>query len=110
MVEKLVEITDANFEAEITRSDTPCVLDFWAEWCGPCQMLTPVMHEIAGIYQDKIKVGKVNVDRSPRLASRFGIMSIPSLLFMKDGEVIEKSVGVVSKKEIEKRISNLLEQ
>ncbi|WP_143962314.1 thioredoxin [Litoribacter populi] len=93
---KAIEITDANFE-EIIKSEQPILVDFWAEWCGPCKMIGPVVEEIAGEYEGKAVVGKVDVDSNPAVAQKFGIRSIPTLLFFKNGEIVDKQVGAVPK-------------
>ncbi len=100
----VLEITKDNFEAEVLKSDKPVLLDFWAAWCGPCRMLSPVVDEVAE-ENPQIKVGKVNVDEQSSLAASFGIMSIPTLLFFKDGRQADASVGVVPKTVIEKMIA-----
>ncbi len=94
-----IEITAENFENEVLNSDKPVLIDFWAAWCGPCRMLSPVVDEIAE-ENDNVKVGKVNVDEQLELAAQFGIQSIPTLLFFKDGKQIDRSVGVASKSAI----------
>jgi thioredoxin 1 len=93
---KAIEITDANFE-EVINTDQPILVDFWAEWCGPCKMIGPVVEEIAGEYEGKAVVGKVDVDSNPNVAAKFGIRSIPTLLFFKNGEIVDKQVGAVPK-------------
>ena len=92
-------INNANFEEEVLRSDRPVLVDFWASWCGPCRMVAPVVEEIAQEHPE-IKVGKVNVDEEPELASRFGIMSIPTLLVFKDGKLANQMVGARPKADI----------
>lgn len=101
----IIEITNANFSAEVENSEVPVLLDFWASWCGPCRMLSPVVDELAEQYEGKIKFGKVNVDEQPRLAMNFGIESIPMLIFFKNGKPVDASVGVVPKEQIEAMIS-----
>ena len=95
----VIVITAQNFETEVTASDKTVLIDFWASWCGPCRMLSPVVDEIAEERSD-IKVGKINVDEEPELAGRFGVMSIPTLIVLVGGEVKNKSVGVIPKDKI----------
>lgn len=95
-----LQITKNNFEEEVKHSDIPVLLDFWAAWCGPCQMLSPVIREIAEEYDGKAKIGKVNVDEEPELASMFGVASIPTVVVMKNGKVINTSIGYKPKEQI----------
>ncbi len=104
---KAVEITDANFE-EIIGSGKPILVDFWAEWCGPCKMIGPAVEELAGDYEGKAIVGKVNVDLNPNTAAKFGIRSIPTLLFFKNGEIVDKQVGAVAKSALAKKLDAVL--
>ncbi len=94
------EVTEQNFEKEVLNSKDTVLLDFWASWCGPCRMLSPVIEEISNEYFDKVKVGKVNVDEQSELAQKFGIMSIPTLMVFKNGEHIDTKIGVRPKTEI----------
>ena len=95
----LIDVTSANFEKEILNSEKTVLLDFWATWCGPCQMIAPTVHEIADERAD-ILVGKVNVDDQPALAQQFGIVSIPTLIVMKNGQIVNKAVGLRSKEQL----------
>ena len=96
-----IKLTDQNFEQEVLRADMPVLVDFWASWCGPCQMLAPVIAEIAEEYAGKVKVGKVNVDEQPNLANRYGIASIPTVMLFKNGEVVSTSLGYRPKNDLE---------
>jgi thioredoxin 1 len=100
MAANMVTLTDATFSSEVINSATPVVVDFWAEWCGPCKMLTPVLDELAGEYAGKVKVGKLNIDEHQQLAINYGINSIPTLLFFKGGKVVEQVVGLKSKRDL----------
>ncbi|MCD8019504.1 MAG: thioredoxin [Clostridiales bacterium] len=95
----VTKITEDNFDNEVLNSDQPVLIDFWAAWCGPCQMLSPIVEEVAGEVDD-VKVCKLNVDEEPELASRFGVMSIPTLVVMDQGKIVNQSVGYISKQEV----------
>ncbi|MBN8569528.1 MAG: thioredoxin [Ignavibacteria bacterium] len=92
-----LEITDANFDAEVINSDKPVLIDFWAVWCGPCKLIAPVVEEVAKEYDGKFKVGKMDIDNNPNVAMKYGIRSIPTLLIFKDGKVVDQIVGAVPK-------------
>jgi len=92
-----VHFTDENFEEEVIKSEIPVLVDFYAEWCGPCKMMAPVIDELSGEYDGKWKIGKCNVDDAPQMAQKYGIQSIPTLLFFKNGEVVNQKMGALSK-------------
>ena len=103
-----IEVTDATFDELITNAGKPALVDFWAEWCGPCRMLTPIVKELAAELGDKAVVAKVDVDSNPGISFKFGIRNIPTILFFKDGEVVDKQVGVVPKGVLAQKIEALL--
>jgi thioredoxin 1 len=97
---KPIEMTDANFEQEVLKSDKPVLIDFWAVWCGPCKMVAPVVEEIANEFNGKLKVGKLDVDSNPEVSMKFGIRSIPTLMVFKGGKVVEQIIGAVPKRNL----------
>ncbi|MFQ5865949.1 MAG: thioredoxin [bacterium] len=101
---KPIIITDENFETEVLLSDVPVLVDFWADWCGPCKMIAPSVEELANEFEGKAKIGKLDVDNNQSVASRYGIRSIPSLLIFKNGEVVEQIVGAVPKNHIKSKL------
>jgi len=105
---KPIEITDANFDAEVTNSDLPVVIDFWAAWCGPCRMIAPIIEELANDYEGKAKIGKLDVDSNQQTAIKFGVRSIPTVLLLKGGEVKDTIIGAVSKAVFEEKINALV--
>lgn len=100
---KTIELTDSNFE-EVINSGKPVLVDFWAEWCGPCKMIGPVVEELANEYEGKAVIGKVNVDENPALSGKFGVRSIPTLLVFKGGEIVDKQIGAVPKGVLSKKL------
>ncbi len=103
-----LELTDSNFEEVVLKSDKPVLVDFWAEWCGPCRMIAPIVEEIAIEYEGKAIVGKLDVDSNPSVSGQFGIRNIPTILFFKNGEVVDKHVGAAPKSAIADRLEKLI--
>ena len=103
-----LEITDANFEELVLKAEKPVLVDFWAEWCGPCRMIGPVVEELHGEYEGKALIGKVNVDNNPSVSAQFGVRNIPTILFIKGGEVVDKVVGAVPKTQLASKLDAIL--
>ena len=109
MSEKVIYLSDDTFQQEVLQSDKPVMVDFWASWCGPCLALAPIIDEIAENYGDKIKVCKLNVDENQKTAMEYGIKGIPTIIFFKNGQVVEQSVGLVPKDYLENLIKKVIE-
>jgi thioredoxin 1 len=103
-----VTLTDANFDTEVMQHDTPVLVDFWAVWCGPCQMQGPIVEEVATAMAGKVKVGKVNVDENPQVSQKFGIMSIPTIMIFKGGTVVKQFIGVQNKETLLSELNKLI--
>ncbi len=108
MSDNIVHVSDASFEADVLQSDMPALVDFWAEWCGPCKMIAPILDEIANEYSGKIKVCKVNVDSNPETAAKFNVRGIPTLLVFKNGAVEATKVGALSKGQLTEFVNGLI--
>ena len=102
-----MQFTDQNFDQEVLKSDKPALVDFWAPWCGPCQMMGPIIEELAKEMGDKVKVGKINVDENPDTAAKFGVMSIPTIKIFKDGKIVKEFVGVQNKDSLKEELNKL---
>lgn len=103
-----LQLTDSNFETEVLSSEKVSIVDFWAEWCGPCRVVGPFVEELANEYEGKAVIGKVNVDDNPGISAKYGIRNIPTILFIKGGEVVDKQVGAVPKAVLEQKLKALL--
>src|SRR3989338_5826038 len=103
-----LKITDANFEAEVSKSGVPVLVDFWAEWCGPCRIMSPILDEVAPAYKGKLKIGKLNVDENQDAPSKFGVMNIPTMILFKSGKEVERIVGAMSRAELQKKLDRVL--
>jgi len=101
---KPLEITDENFESEVLNSNLPVLIDFWAAWCGPCRMIAPLVEELAGEYEGKVKIGKLDVDNNQQTAIKYGVRSIPTLLVFKNGEIKDTIIGAVPKSQISQKL------
>ena len=105
---KPIEVTDSTFDAEVVEAETPVIVDFWAEWCGPCKMIAPIVEELAEEYDGQVRFTKLNIDENPEVSMKYGIRSIPTLLLFKDGKPVEQIIGAVPKREIKKRVEAVL--
>lgn len=103
-----IVFTDQNFQTQVLKSDKPVLVDFWAVWCGPCKMVSPIVDELAGEYKDKMLVGKLNVDENQEISGKYQIMSIPTLAFFKNGEIVKTLIGALPKDQIKKAIDEVL--
>lgn len=104
----LLHLTDTNFQKEVLESDLPVLVDFWANWCAPCRLVVPIVEELSREYNNKIKIGKINIEENPRIPTRYGIMSIPTLMFFKRGQVVEQVLGTLGKAELKRKIEEHL--
>lgn len=107
---KYVTLTDGNFQDEVLNSDKPVLVDFWATWCGPCRMIAPAIEQLASEFEGRAVVAKMDVDHNPQVPMQFGVRSIPTLLFFKDGRVVDQLVGAVPKKQLANKLDNLVGQ
>jgi thioredoxin 1 len=107
MAKDILEVGDSSFESEVLKSDKPVLVDFWAPWCGPCRAIAPIVEELAESFGDKVKFTKCNVDENPTTPTKYGIKSIPTLIFFKDGEIQDKVIGIVAKSRLEEMISKV---
>ncbi len=105
---KPVTVTDDTFETEVIQSDKMVIVDFWATWCGPCKMIAPILEEVASEYEDQVKIAKLDVDANNRTAGKYGIMSIPSLLFFRNGEEVDRVIGAIPKSQLKSRLERVL--
>lgn len=104
----LLHLTDANFKKEALESQLPVVVDFWATWCGPCKAIAPLIEELSLEYEGRVKIGKLNIEENPATPTRYGVMSIPTLMFFKKGRVVDQAVGALPKAELKKKIEDAL--
>jgi thioredoxin 1 len=102
------KITNANFNEEVLNSELPVLIDFYADWCGPCKMMSPVVEELAGEYEGKAKVAKINVDQEPEIAEKYGVMSIPNFVFIKNGKLVDQQIGATAKAKLVQKLDNLI--
>lgn len=104
----VLKVTDGNFDTEVAKSNVPVLVDFWAEWCGPCRMMAPILDELAPVYSGKLKIGKLNVDENQDAPTKFGVMNIPTMIVFKNGKEADRIVGAMSKSDLQKKLDHAL--